>query len=191
MHHARRLALAIGLFVTIATLLIIFRQTVQKRSSNLDTGSPATNFSLTSPAFANNKPIPVSYTCKGQNNQPPLNISSIPQGAKSLALIMRDPDAVSGEWTHWLLWNINPSLKELAENSTPIGSTAGTTSFDKPGYGGPCPPAGTGVHRYIFDLYALDTTLNLPASADRGQLDKAIKNHQLGHAELIGSFSGN
>lgn len=189
MHHARRLALALGLLVTVATLLIIFRQTVEKRSPNLDTETAASNsFSLTSSAFANNQPIPAAYTCKGQNNQPPLTIGNVPGGAKSLALIMRDPDAVNGEWTHWLLWNINPSMKELAENSSPIGATSGTTSFGKPGYDGPCPPAGSGIHRYIFDLYALDASIDLPTTANRSQLDNAIKTHQLGHTELIGSF---
>ena len=150
---------------------------------------PTSNeFSLTSTVFAKNQPIPAQYTCKGQNTRPPLSINKVPADAKSLTLIMRDPDAPSGEWTHWLVWNISPSTTEIDEKAFLPGAIEGTTSFGKPGYGGPCPPAGSGVHHYIFDIYALDGILDLPTSADRNQLEKALQGHVIGKAELVGTF---
>lgn len=100
---------------------------------------------------------------------------------------MDDPDAPAGTWVHWLLWNVDPATKEISENSVPAGATEGTTSFGRPGYGGPCPPSGT--HRYFFRAYALDRFLNLPADSDKAVLEKTIERHILGQAELVGLYS--
>lgn len=142
---------------------------------------------LTSSAFENQKSIPAKYTCNGENVNPPLQFSGIPEKAKSLALIMDDPDAPNGTWVHWLLWNINPQTQEVAENSFPAEGVQGITSFGKAGYGGPCPPSG--IHRYFFKLYALDAALNLPANAKKEDLEKAIQGHIVEQAQLIGLYT--
>lgn len=142
---------------------------------------------IASPAFGHNQNIPAKYTCDGENVNPVLEIAEVPEDAKSLALIMDDPDAPRGTWVHWTLWNIDPSTRQIDENSVPAGAAEGTTSFGKPGYGGPCPPSGT--HRYFFKLYALDQMLDLPASTDKSGLENAVQGHVLGQAEFIGLYS--
>ena len=140
---------------------------------------------LTSTAFSHNKPIPSEFTCDGQNVNPPLSIVDVPANAKSLALIVDDPDAPVGNWDHWIVFNISPSAKEIAENAEPNG-TSGKNSWNKTGYGGPCPPSGT--HRYFFKLYALDIILNLPNGSDKKQVESAMQNHIIAKAELIGLY---
>lgn len=142
---------------------------------------------ITSSAFKNNESIPAKYTCDGENINPPLQFSAVPETAKSLALIMDDPDAPRGTFVHWTLWNISPEQKEIAANSVPAGTVEGLTSFGKPGYGGPCPPAGT--HRYFFKLYALDELLDLNPDADKAKLEQAMEGHVLAQAELVGLYS--
>ncbi|MEK7790510.1 MAG: YbhB/YbcL family Raf kinase inhibitor-like protein [Deltaproteobacteria bacterium] len=142
---------------------------------------------LESTAFKHNDRISPKYTCDGDNVNPSLKISDIPQNAKSLALIMDDPDAPMGTWVHWTIWNIDPKISSIAENSIPSKSTEGITSFKSVGYGGPCPPSGT--HRYFFKLYALDTTLSLQSSSDKKKLEDAMKNHILAETQLIGLYS--
>jgi Raf kinase inhibitor-like YbhB/YbcL family protein len=136
--------------------------------------------------FSNNTKIPEKYTCDGQDISPPLEISAIPNATKSLAIIADDPDAPSGTWVHWVVWNIlaNASIK-IAEGKSP--GTEGTTSFGSLGYGGPCPPSGT--HRYFFKVYALDTLLSLKEGANKKQLEAAMQEHLLDKAELIGLYS--
>ncbi|MBI2636218.1 YbhB/YbcL family Raf kinase inhibitor-like protein [Candidatus Peregrinibacteria bacterium] len=145
------------------------------------------NMEISSPTFTHNGSIPSQYTCDGDDRSPPLRISGVPRGAKSLALIHDDPDAPMGTWVHWLLWNINPLTEEIEENGVPPGATEGMTSWGNTGYGGPCPPSGT--HRYLFKLYALDTILDLPSSADMTKLEEATEGHILAKAELIGLYS--
>ncbi len=140
---------------------------------------------LTSPVFENNKEIPSEYTCDGANIAPELNIEDIPENAKSLALIMDDPDAPAGTWIHWVVWNIPPDTQTIAKGTEPQG-TQGTTSFGKPGYGGPCPPSGT--HRYFFKLYALDTTLDLKEGSTKEALEAAMQGHIKEKAELLGLY---
>lgn len=142
---------------------------------------------LTSTAFSHNQSIPAKYTCDGQNINPPLSITDVPDNAKSLVLIMDDPDAPAGTWIHWVVWNIDPTTKEITENSVPTGVIQGKSSFGSTGYGGPCPPSGT--HRYSFKLYALDTTLNIYPSATKEDLENAMTTHILDHSELIGLYS--
>ena len=149
---------------------------------------------ITSSAFAHNGLIPKQYTCDGENFNPPLKISGTPSNAKSLALIVDDPDAPGRTWIHWTLWNIDPKTIVIAENNIPVGALEGVTDFGKPGYGGPCPPpnpdpsVGAGTHRYFFKIYALDTLLNLPASAKKSDIEAAMQGHILDQAELIGLY---
>ena len=147
---------------------------------------------ITSPLFEHNEAIPSKYTCDlsrqvGGNVNPPLKIEGVPEGAKSIVLIMDDPDATRGLWVHWVLWNLSPDTKEIPENSVPAGAVEGTTSFGKPGYGGPCPPSGT--HRYFFKLYALNGKLELPPSAGKAELEEAMAGQVLDQVELIGLYS--
>lgn len=141
---------------------------------------------ITSPTFEHNSSIPAKYTCDGENISPPLNIEQIPDNAKSLVLIVDDPDAPAGTWVHWLIWNINPNTSSIQENSIPPNSIEGTTSFGNTGYGGPCPPNGT--HRYFFRIYALDTSIELNSTATKSELEKSIVDHIVDHAELIGLY---
>jgi Raf kinase inhibitor-like YbhB/YbcL family protein len=141
---------------------------------------------ISSPAFNNNEPIPVKYACDGENVNPPLEIKDVPQPARSLVLIVEDPDAPGGTWIHWVLWNVNPKTKKIDENSVPQGATEGQTSFGKPGYGGPCPPSGT--HRYFFKLYALGEEIDLPPDATINELKKDGMGHIYDTAQLIGFY---
>ena len=141
---------------------------------------------ITSSAFQEGGNIPSKFTCDGGDRSPPLQIAEIPSSAKSLALIVDDPDAPSGLFTHWIVWNISPQTNEIAEGSAPNG-VQGTSDFGKSGYGGPCPPPGT--HRYYFRIFALDRELNLPSGTKRNQLDAAIKGHVVAQAELMGRYS--
>jgi len=127
--------------------------------------------------------IPDKFTCKGEDINPKLMISEIPASAKTLALIMDDPDAPMGTWVHWVMWNI--PLGNINENSAP--GTQGVNSWGKNKYGGPCPPSGT--HRYFFKVYALDTTLKLPEGSTKQELLQAMKSHIIAQAELIGLYS--
>ena len=141
---------------------------------------------LTSNAFENNQFIPAKYTCDGEDIVPPFSISGIPNGTKSLALIVDDPDSPSGDWVHWLVWNINPEAGEIAEGTVPDGTTEGMNDFGKVGWGGPCPHSGT--HHYQFKLYALDTILNLGSSAIKRDVESAIEGHILDQAVLVGLY---
>ncbi len=148
---------------------------------------------LVSSAFEHEGKIPSKYTCDGENVNPPLEFSDIPPNAKSLALIMDDPDIPDfvkqkfniSVWDHWVAFNIPPDTKGVNENQEPKG-TAGITTSNKLKYGGPCPPDRE--HRYFFKLYALDTTLTLKEGATKEQVLEAIKGHVLAEAELMGKY---
>jgi Raf kinase inhibitor-like YbhB/YbcL family protein len=142
---------------------------------------------ITSPAFEDGGAVPLVHTCDGRNVSPPLAISGVPAEARSLALVVDDPDATYGTWTHWVLWNVAPMTAEIPMASVPEGSVEGTTSFGRPGYGGPCPPFGT--HRYFFKLFALDRKLDLPPSADVAALEKAMEGHVVDKAGLVGTYA--
>ena len=141
---------------------------------------------ITSSAFQQGGNIPSKFTCDGANTSPSLQISDVPSEAKGLVLIVDDPDAPSGLFTHWTAWNISPQTSTVAEGSTPKG-VHGTNDFGKSGYGGPCPPSG--MHRYYFKIFALDRELDLPAGAKRGQLDAAMKGHVVAQGELMGRYA--
>jgi Raf kinase inhibitor-like YbhB/YbcL family protein len=142
---------------------------------------------LSSPDFSEGGNIPERFTCDGKDVSPTLQIDGVPKGAKSLALIVDDPDAPPGTFTHWLMWNIVPNLTEIVGNKPPLHAVQGVNDFGKSKYTGPCPPPG--VHRYYFRLYALDTTLALPPKSKRKAVDSAIKSHIIAEATLIGRYA--
>ncbi|HOZ56103.1 MAG: putative kinase inhibitor protein [Parcubacteria group bacterium ADurb.Bin316] len=172
--------------------IIIFFSVLVFQTSILKTKKIGLKFNLPrimqlqSEAFGNNQKIPDKYTCNGANVNPPLLIFDAPQGAKTLALVVDDPDSLPSNWSHWLVWNIDPTTKSIIEDSVPLGATEGMTDFGRAGYGGPCPPSGT--HRYFFKLYALDNILNLSSDADKKDLETAIDGHILDQAILIGLY---
>src|SRR4051794_38193732 len=122
---------------------------------------------ITCADFANGGTIPDPFTCKGANVNPALHFYGVPPEAKALALIVEDPDAPSGSFTHWVIWNIAPTATSIGEKSVPLGAMQGTNDFGRVGYGGPCPPSGT--HRYVFRLLALDGPLELRSGAKRAE----------------------
>ena len=142
------------------------------------------DFNLTSKAFKDGDFIPDKYGCKGENISPPLTIDEIPEGTVSLVIIMDDPDAPVGTFTHWAVWDIEP-IREIGEGSIP--GTEGKNDFGKVGYGGPCPPAGT--HRYFFRIYALDGKIGLEQGAPRDALEEAMKGRIVGEGQLMGRYS--
>ncbi len=146
------------------------------------------NMKLTSPAFLNNQFIPSKYTCDGNGINPELNISDVPEDAKSLALIMHDPDApIAGGFTHWVIWNVDPETTVIAENSVPgIAAVQGFTNQNRAGYVGPCPHQG--MHHYEFKIYALDAKLNLALSSRKADLERAMEGHILDQTTLTGLY---
>jgi hypothetical protein len=145
-----------------------------------------TDLKITSPAFAHKTPIPERYTCDGRDINPPLLIDAVPSEAKSLALIMDDPDAPVGIWIHWVVWNIPPQTREIKENSLPAGAVQGLNGWKRNSYGGPCPPSG--IHRYFFKIYALDTTLSLAQPITKADLERAMQRHIVAQGELMGTY---
>lgn len=144
---------------------------------------------LTSPSFENNTSIPRKFTCDGGEINPELQIQNVPDGTKSLALILHDPDApMPGGFTHWVVWNINPMMPYIKEESVPPGATEGTNSGNRIGYVGMCPPPGHGVHHYQFRLYALDALLELPTTATAKELEAEIEKHLIESADMVGLY---
>ena len=152
-----------------------------------DTGEEVTEMgelSLSSPAFEDNAMMPGKYTCDGDDVNPPMRVDGVPEGAKSLVLIVDDPDAPAGVWDHWVVWNIPADTREIPEDSVP--GTEGTNDFRKTSYGGPCPPSGT--HRYRFKLYAVDAKLELDSTARKKDVEKAMEDHILAQTQLTGLY---
>ena len=143
---------------------------------------------LTSTAFRSGSSSPDRYTCVGEGGSPPLEWRKIPEGTRSLALILDDPDAPSGLFVHWVLYNLPPNMNGLPENYSPgDGVHSGRNSLGQTGYSGPCPPGGE-THHYYFRLYALDKTLELTSGATRAQVIDALQGHVLAETELIGLY---
>jgi Raf kinase inhibitor-like YbhB/YbcL family protein len=145
---------------------------------------------IESNAFQNGAEIPRKYGYKKNNVNPPLILQDVPPNAKSLALIMDDPDAmgaVGKVWVHWVVWNIDPSTNEIQENSIPSYSIQGKTDFGEVAYGGPAPPDKE--HTYIFKLYALDDKLNLDEGSTKSQLEDSMKNHVIAESKLEGRYA--
>ena len=141
---------------------------------------------LTSPVFADNQKLPIKYTCQGEGASPELIIADVPNNAQSLALILKDPDAPDGTFIHYAVWNISSNTQKISENATPSGSVVGINSIGKNFYFSPCPHLGQ--HRYIYNLYALDTTLTLPPEAGAKELEQVIVGHVIGFTTLTGIF---
>jgi len=147
---------------------------------------PAGAMTISSPAFADGGTIPQKYTCNGASVSPPLKFGNVPQTAHSLALEVTDPDAPGGTFTHWLVWDIPTTVTQFKEDDVPAGVIQGLNGFGTSKYGSPCPPNGT--HHYVFDLYALDNTLGLPASKGRQDFENAINGHVVAKARTTGLY---
>jgi len=144
---------------------------------------------LKSSAFGEGDSIPSKFTCDGENVNPLLEIKEVPREAKSLVLIVDDPDATNGKtWNHWLVWNINPRTQYLSEDSLPQGGVEGVTSFGSIRYGGPCPPKGSSAHRYQFKLSALDTEIELPRGSSKEEVLAAMRDHVITETMLMGMY---
>jgi len=139
---------------------------------------------ITSSAFDHEGVIPSKYTCEGEEVNPPLQIDQIPSGTQTLAIIMEDPDAPNGTFDHWLVWNIPAATNIIGGDSVP--GISGKNGGGQSGYYGPCPPSG--VHRYYFYVYALDTTLDLDGGADKAALKAAIAGHVIAEGVLMGRY---
>jgi len=139
---------------------------------------------IESPAFKSGQPIPQKYTCDGEDKSPALQIHNLPAGAKSLAIIVDDPDAPRGVFDHWIAWNLPPATSIAEGAKIP---NQGKNGFGDSRYRGPCPPKGK-PHRYFFKIYALDSMIDLPNGSSKSELEEAIENHILEEAELIGLY---
>jgi Raf kinase inhibitor-like YbhB/YbcL family protein len=148
--------------------------------------SSKSSMKLTSSAFADGSLIPVKYTCNGKEISPPLEISGVPAGAKSLILTLEDPDAPIGTWDHWMLFNIDPKTMIIPEGSVPEGAVVGSNTGGTAAYEGPCPPSG--MHRYVFTLYAISTKLSLPEGSSKATVLAAMNGNVLAMAELMGKY---
>ncbi len=153
-------------------------------SYTLSQEQKAGELKITSPVF--DRDIPRKYTCDGKNINPPLEIKNVPPGSKSLALIVDDLDAPRKTFVHWVLWNIDPEVKEIKENSVPKGAVQGKNDFKKNSYGGPCPPSRT--HRYVFKVFALDVRLDLGSNSTAIDLQNVMKGHLIAEAQLVGLY---
>jgi hypothetical protein len=142
---------------------------------------------ITSSGFQEGGTIPEKFSKNGQNVSPGLRVEGVPADAKSLALIVDDPDAPVGLFTHWLIWNLDPKTTEIAEGSAPSGAVPGRNDFGDIGYGGPQPPSGT--HRYYFKIFALNSPLVLKPGAKRKDVDAAMKGHVIAQGQVMGRYS--
>jgi Raf kinase inhibitor-like YbhB/YbcL family protein len=143
-------------------------------------------FALLGSVFEHGEPIPGRHTCEGKDLPPPLSWSGAPEGTRSLALVVDDPDAPGGSFTHWLGWALDPGAEGLGEGEA--APVEGRNDFGTSGYRGPCPPPGHGHHRYLFRLHALDSDPALRPGAGKRELERALEGHTLAAAELIGTY---
>lgn len=177
-------------YIVILVIFIVFIGiSCSQKDTQISTQNPLIQNNLnpmkiTSQAFQNNTEIPARYTCQGENISPPLEISDVPTNTKSLALIVDDPDAPNKSWVHWVIWNISPSTTTIPENAH--FENIGLNDFGQNNYGGPCPPSG--IHRYFFKIYALDTQLIVTSNTNKPDLLSAMTNHILAQSELIGTY---
>jgi Raf kinase inhibitor-like YbhB/YbcL family protein len=167
------------IFLTVAVVFLFYNAVMHLQDAR---GEDIT-MKLISPAFENGSNIPSKFTCEGRDINPELIIENIPAGAKSLVLIVDDPDAPMKTWVHWVVYDI-PPVNRIAENSIP--GKQGINDFRRKNWGGPCPPSG--AHRYYFKIYALDKMLGLGEGIDKAALEKAMEGHILDKAELIGLY---
>jgi len=167
------------LTITIMTVMVLGGcKTLEKE--------PIIPMKLESPVFTHNQYLPTKYTCDGTSVNPSLKIADVPDNAKSLVLIMDDPDAPNGDFVHWIMWNIDPKTIEITEDSVPTGATQGINSGGENKYYPPCPP--TGAHRYFFKLYALDTLLPADPALNKDQIRELMEGHILERVILRGYY---
>jgi Raf kinase inhibitor-like YbhB/YbcL family protein len=179
----------LSLIVT-ATLVVSLAFDAHCESKKKTASGPSLTF--TSPAFADGASIPKAHTCSGADYSPPLQWANAPEGTKSFAIIVDDPDAPFNYFTHWVIFNIPATQTSLAERispngSLPAGALEGVNGFGKTGYGGPCPPPGK-PHRYFFKLYALDGMLREKSGISKEKLVQVMKGHILAETQMIGKF---
>lgn len=184
----RRTRLIAGFAILIGLLALLTHSRRQSTSAQSRLDDPIAVSSL---SFSDGGAIPQRYTCDGADISPNLQWPTAPNGTKSVALVMHDPDAPV-DFTHWLAFNIPPGAHELAEGASasgamPKGSAEGINNFGRTGYGGPCPPPGK-PHHYVFQLYALDSRLDLPSAVERERLESAMKLHIIGSGEIVGIY---
>ena len=165
---------------------------VEPTAAEMDEEVEAVAFELSSPHFTEGEPIPSAFSCDGQDVSPELAWTGVPPDTVSLVLILDDPDAPVGTWDHWVLFNMPADRVGLSDGIEPLeqledGSIHGANSWGQLGYGGPCPPDGT--HRYFFQLFALDTMLDLPVGTSKTDLLQAVEGHVLGEASLMGTYT--
>jgi Raf kinase inhibitor-like YbhB/YbcL family protein len=175
-------------------VLVIFLIVCAAQSplSRVWAGGTAVTMQLASPDFPAGGKIPKKFTCDGADRSPQLAWTQAPSGTRSLALIADDPDAPVGIWVHWVVYDLPAGTTSLPQGvakteTLPDGARQGRNDFKKIGYGGPCPPAGK-PHRYFFKLYALDIELGLKAGATKADVERAMKDHVVGQAELMGLY---
>jgi len=196
MEKSALVLVAIVLILVVAGVLAKTVGNREQEEPTLEVGTDVTTneeatmatMTLTSDTFVHDALIPSKYTCDGDNSNPPLEWSGVPEGARSLVLIMDDPDAVkpAGKvWDHWVVFNMNPQTRSVEQGIEPNG-VLGVNSGGGLGYQGPCPPDGE--HRYVFKLYALDTTLDLTEGATKAHVEQAMEGHVLAQGELIGRY---
>ncbi len=179
------------LIILCSILLVGFdsRNNTQKGDEKM--AKAAAKIKMSSPAFEHGEMMPAKYTCDGNDISPPLKWQNAPSETKSFAIISDDPDAPMGTWVHWVIWNIPADKQELAEDipkakELPDGSMQGLNSSKRIGYMGPCPPSG--IHRYFFKLYALDTMLNLPGNITKEKLLSAMNGHIIGEGSIMAVY---
>jgi Raf kinase inhibitor-like YbhB/YbcL family protein len=174
-----------GFLGVLFTLVIIFL--VQGAPKQAPAPAEGKKIIVSSTSFEEAGFIPSKHTCDGLDSSPPLSLINVPSETKSLVIIVDDPDAPAGTWTHWLVWNVDWKTTELKEGEIPTEAKVGINDFGKNRYNGPCPPSG--VHRYYFRVYALDTILDLPLTAKRAEVDKAIQRHIISQGALMGRYT--
>lgn len=191
---ARRILVVLVLVAAVVAIIVIVRACSRRAAEEEEKAPVEGALVLTSEAFQEGEMIPADYTCDGANVSPPLAWDNVPEGTVTLALIMDDPDAPIGTFTHWLICELPGRIRWIservptrAETVTPVRAVQGINGFNQVGYGGPCPPPGK-PHRYYFKLYALDTTLEMPPSFSKRQLRAAMKGHILAEAQLMGRY---
>jgi hypothetical protein len=186
----KTIVIIVVIIILVLTAFIIYKysgkHTTTFSDQNQQKINTTTPMTISSPAFLDTQAIPKQYTCDGNGTNPPLQFLGVPSEAKSLALLVEDPDAPMGTWIHWLMWNIPPKVVQIDENSVPQQAVQGQGSSGQNVYGPPCPPSG--IHHYIFTVYALDSELKLPSYSTVENLQAAMQGHIIDQAQLIGVY---